>query len=111
MVRCWGLSCRGRGEATEVYCPCCGAAAWPLAARAQSERTRRIGILSALGENDPEGQARVAALLRELQRLGWSEGRNVRVEYRWGTGDADRMRRDAAELVALVGIEVGRAQP
>src|SRR5262249_32494500 len=79
----------------------CGAAAWPLAARAQGERTRRIGILSALGADDPEGQARIAAFLQELQRLGWSEGRNVRVEYRWGTGDADHIRRGAAELVAF----------
>jgi putative tryptophan/tyrosine transport system substrate-binding protein len=79
----------------------CGAAAWPLAARGQGERTRRIGILSTLGADDPEGQARIAAFLRELQRLGWSEGRNVRIEYRWGTGDADRIRRDAAELVAF----------
>ncbi len=77
------------------------AVTWPQVIRAQSERTRRIGILSALGADDPEGQARIAAFLRELQRLGWSEGRNVRVEYRWGTGDADRIRRDAAELVAF----------
>jgi hypothetical protein len=54
-----------------------------------------------LGADDPEGQARIAAFLRELQRLGWSEGRNVRIEYRWGTGDADRIRRDAAELVSV----------
>jgi len=77
------------------------AVTWPQVIRAQSERTRRIGILSTLGADDPEGQARIAAFLRELQRLGWSEGRNVRVEYRWGTGDADRIRRDAAELVAF----------
>jgi len=66
-----------------------GAAAWPLAARAQQgERTRRIGILGALAADDPEGQARIAAFLGELQQLGWSERRNLRVEYRWGTGDA-----------------------
>src|SRR5262252_428133 len=79
-----------------------GAAAWPLAARAQQgERTRRIGILSALAANDPEGQARIAAFLTELQRLGWNERRNLRVEYRWATGDAESIRRDAVELVAL----------
>ena len=66
-----------------------GAAAWPLAARAQQgERTRRIGILGALAADDPEGQAGIAAFLGELQQLGWSERRNLRVEYRWGTGDA-----------------------
>jgi hypothetical protein len=51
----------------------CAAAAWPLAARGQGERTRRVGILSALGADDPEGQARIAAFMRELQRLGWRE--------------------------------------
>jgi putative tryptophan/tyrosine transport system substrate-binding protein len=79
-----------------------GTAAWPLVARAQQpERMRRIGVLSALAVDDPEGQARIAAFLRELQQLGWSEGRNIQIEYRWGTGDADRIRRDAAELVAF----------
>jgi putative ABC transport system substrate-binding protein len=79
-----------------------GTAAWPLVARAQQlERMRRIGVLSALAADDPEGQARIAAFLRELQQLGWSEGRNIQIEYRWGTGDADRIRRDAAELVAF----------
>jgi len=79
-----------------------GAAAWPLAARTQEgERTRRIGILSVLAADDPEGQARIAAFLRELQQLGWSEGRNLRVEYRWSTGNLDGIRRDAVELVAL----------
>src|SRR5262245_20467709 len=62
---------------------------------------RRIGVLSSLAADDPEGQARIAAFLRELQQLGWGEGHNVRIEFRWGTGDADRIRRDAAELVAF----------
>jgi putative ABC transport system substrate-binding protein len=76
------------------------AAAWPLTARAQ-ERTRRIGVLSALAADDPESMARIAAFLQGLQELGWSVGRNVRIDYRWGAGDPDRIRRFAAELVAL----------
>ena len=66
-----------------------GAAALPLAARAQ-ERMRRIGVFMAQAVNDAEGQARLAAFLRELNHLGWTEGRNVRIEYRWGGGDMDR---------------------
>jgi putative ABC transport system substrate-binding protein len=78
------------------------AAAWPLAARAQQpERVRRIGILQALAKGDPEGQARIAALLQGLRQLGWTEGRNLKIEYRWGGGDLDRIRRDAVEIVAL----------
>jgi len=78
------------------------AAAWPLAARAQqAERVRRIGVLMSLGANDAEGQARLAAFLQGLQQLGWIDGRNVRIDTRWGAGDADRTRRYAAELVAL----------
>jgi hypothetical protein len=60
-----------------------GAAAWPLAASAQQrERVRRVGVLSSLTENDPETQARLAALARGLRDLGWTEGRNLRIEYR-----------------------------
>jgi putative ABC transport system substrate-binding protein len=77
------------------------AAGWPLAAGAQ-ERTRRIGVLSALAADDPESMGRIAAFLQGLQELGWSVGRNVRIDYRWGASDADRARRSAAELVALV---------
>ena len=78
------------------------AAAWPLAARAQQgERMRRIGVLMSLAADDPEGQARIAAFLQGLQQLGWTDGRNVRIDYRWAAGDADRIRRYAAELVAL----------
>jgi putative tryptophan/tyrosine transport system substrate-binding protein len=78
------------------------AAAWPVAARAQQgERMRSIGVLMSLVEDDPEGQARVAAFLQGLQQLGWTDGRNVRIDIRWAAGDADRMRRYAAELVAL----------
>jgi putative tryptophan/tyrosine transport system substrate-binding protein len=80
----------------------CAAATWPLSAGAQQgERVRRIGVLTSLAENDPETRARLAALLQELQELGWSEGRNLRLDYRWGLGDADRHRKNAAELVAL----------
>jgi putative ABC transport system substrate-binding protein len=79
-----------------------GAAAWPLAARAQEpDRMRRIGVLTNLVENDPEGQARDAAFLQGLQQLGWTDGRNVRIDIRRTLGDTDRARRDAAELVAL----------
>ena len=78
------------------------AAAWPLAARAQrGERVRRIGVLMNLAAHDPEAQARVAALVQGLQQLGWSEGRNLRIDTRWGTGSADSFRGYAAELVAL----------
>jgi ABC-type uncharacterized transport system substrate-binding protein len=78
-----------------------GAAAWPLAARAQPERMRRIGVLTNLADNDPEGQARHAAFLQGLQESGWVAGRNLRIEQRWTAGDADRGRKYAAELVAL----------
>jgi len=78
------------------------AAAWPLAARAQQpERTRRVGVLMNLSSDDAEGQARLAAFHQGLQQLGWSVGGNVRIDYRWGAGDADRIRKFAAELVAL----------
>src|SRR2546421_12655774 len=78
-------------------------AAWPLAARAQqSERMRRIGVLtSGATADDPDGRARTAAFLQGLQQLGWIDGRNIRIDYRWGAGDADNMRKYAAELVAL----------
>jgi putative tryptophan/tyrosine transport system substrate-binding protein len=78
------------------------AAAWPLAAWAQQpERARRIGVLMALAADDPDGQARVAAFLQGLRELGWIEGRNLRLDYRWGGGDIARIRKDAVELVAL----------
>jgi putative ABC transport system substrate-binding protein len=78
------------------------AAAWPLAARAQQGGTmRRIGVLDVLAHNDPEGHARTAALLRTLQQLGWTDGRNVRIDHRWGANDPERIRGHAAELVAL----------
>jgi putative ABC transport system substrate-binding protein len=75
-----------------------GVAAWPLAVRAQ--QPRRIGVLMAgYSQTDREGQARIAAFLDRSQRLGWTDGRNVRIEYRWDAGDAERTRALAAELV------------
>jgi putative ABC transport system substrate-binding protein len=78
------------------------AVAWPVAARAQpGERLRRVSVLSSLTENDPEMQARVAALARGLRDLGWTEGRNLRVEYRGiVSGGIDRIRATVAEVVA-----------
>jgi putative ABC transport system substrate-binding protein len=78
------------------------AAAWPLATRAQQpERMRHIGVLTGLAADDPETQARNAVFLQSLQELGWTDGRNVRLEYRFAAGDAERIRRYAVELVAL----------
>jgi ABC-type uncharacterized transport system substrate-binding protein len=78
------------------------ATAWPLAARAQQgERMRRIGVLMSLAADDPEGQARLTAFVQGLQELGWTDGRNVRIDYRWPAGDAERTRRYATELAAL----------
>ena len=75
-----------------------GAAAWPLAARAQ--QPRRIGVLmSDYAQTDREGQARIAAFLDTFQRLGWTDGRNVRIDYRWDIGDAEHIKASAAELV------------
>jgi putative ABC transport system substrate-binding protein len=78
------------------------ATAWPLVVRAQQpERMRRVGVLMNQAANDPEGQARVAAFLQGLQQLGWTEGRNIRIEYRWSAGNDADNHKNAAELVAL----------
>ena len=77
------------------------ACAWPLAARAQQSDRRRIGVLVPFGEDHPVAQARVAAFLQGLQQLGWIDGRNVRIDYRWSAGGADRTRKSAMELIAL----------
>jgi len=78
------------------------AVAWPLAARAQqAERMRRIGVLMSTAANDPLGQARIAAFLHGLQQLGWTDGRNVRIDTRWSGGNADEIRKHAAELVGV----------
>src|SRR5947208_14200288 len=77
-----------------------GAVAWPFAAHAQQgDRMRRIGVLMYLPADDAEGQARLAALTQALERLGWSDGRNLRIDTRWA--NADDIRRHAAELAAL----------
>ena len=78
-----------------------GAAAWPLAARAQQERMRRIGVLLPAAADDAEFQTRVGAFLQGLQELGWTIGRNVRVDTRWATSNAASIRKHAAELAAL----------
>ena len=79
-----------------------GAATWPVAAKAQqAERMRRVGVLMGLAENDPEGQARIAAFRQALHALKWAEGNNLRIDIRWGTGDAARTKAYAAELVSL----------
>jgi putative ABC transport system substrate-binding protein len=79
-----------------------GAAAWPLAARAQQTTGMpRIGVLMGYAESDREGQANIAAFLGGLQKLGWMEGRNIRLDTRWSAADADLIQRFAKELVAL----------
>jgi putative ABC transport system substrate-binding protein len=80
-----------------------GAAAWPLAAGAQQgERMRRVGVLLNTAADDPESLSRLAAFFQGLQQLGWTVGRNVKIDTRWGlVGDPERLRKDAAELVAL----------
>src|SRR5436190_21172132 len=78
------------------------AASWPLAARAQQpERVRLIGVLSVFAKDDPEATAREAAFQETLADLGWTIGRNVRIDYRRTGGDTDSLRKYAAELVAL----------
>src|SRR5215471_4010405 len=79
------------------------AVVWPLTVRAQQgERLRRIGVLpGGQDTDDPRSQPNIAAFLQALQQLGWADGRNVKIEYRWPTADADKTRKYAAELVAL----------
>jgi ABC-type uncharacterized transport system substrate-binding protein len=78
------------------------AAGWPLAARAETpDGMRRIGVLIPFAENHPVGQARIAAFVRGLQQSGWTDGRNVRIDYRWSGGDPDRTHKLALELIAL----------
>jgi putative ABC transport system substrate-binding protein len=79
-----------------------GAAAWPLTARAQpGEKMRHIGVLIPVAEADLVGQARLGAFLQGLQQLGWADGRNIRIDTRWGASDLDLIRKYARELVAL----------
>ena len=80
------------------------AAGWPLATNAQQrERMRRIGVILPFAAADPESSARIAGLLQGLSELGWTVGRNIRIDYRWGASndDRDRVRRSAAELLGL----------
>jgi putative ABC transport system substrate-binding protein len=78
------------------------AAGWPLAARAQQgDRVRRIGVLVGLDENDPVARPRISAFTQALADLGWTDGRNVRMDLRWGGGDTSRIRALAQELVGL----------
>jgi putative ABC transport system substrate-binding protein len=79
-----------------------GAAVWPLAARAQqSNRVRLVGVLLAMAPSDPEAPPRVKAFEAGLRELGWTEGRNLRLEYRWASDDATLLRSQATELVGL----------
>ena len=79
-----------------------GATAWPLAARAQrSHQMRRIGVLLGSDESDHEAQSFVGAFRQELQKLGWTEGRNVEIDIRWAKADVELMERSAKELVTL----------
>jgi len=79
-----------------------GAVTWPLAARAQQDqRVRRIGVLSALAEDDPESLARRPAFEQALKALGWTNGTNLRIDYRWAATDAERIRKLVAEIIAL----------
>jgi ABC-type sugar transport system substrate-binding protein len=79
-----------------------GAAAWPLAARAQrNDRLRRVGVIMGFAENDEVWQAYLATFRRSLQELGWTEGRNIRFDYRFTGESGERMRTMAEEIVAL----------
>ena len=81
----------------------CAAVAWPLAARAQQgERVRRIGVLMPYDENDPVGKTQVSAFTQALAGLGWTNGRNIPMELRWGGGDINSIRALAQELVGLL---------
>jgi len=79
-----------------------GAAAWPLAARAQQfDQTRRAGVPTAFAENDRDAQAYMMEFRQALEKLGWAAGRNVRIDYRWGGAEPERIRTYAIELVGL----------
>jgi putative tryptophan/tyrosine transport system substrate-binding protein len=91
----------------------CAAATWPLPARAQEPgRMRRVGVLFSFFDSDPESQARIAAFQQELESLGWREGYNIQIDYRWANGDAERFRSFSTELVAArPDVLVGHASP
>jgi putative ABC transport system substrate-binding protein len=84
------------------------AVAWPLGARAQrAERVRRVGVLSTLTADDPEGQARIAVFREALQALGWTDGGNLQIDLRWSAGDAEDLRSNAADLAAHADVILG----
>src|SRR5882757_5873464 len=93
------------------------AATWPMAARAQQgDRVRKVGVLNAFSESDPEVQADLAVFRQALEKLGWADGRNARIEYRWGDADSARLRAQAKELVdlkpdAILAITAAALQP
>ena len=80
-----------------------GAVTWPISVRAkqQPDHMRRIGVLLNLSQYNPEGHTRLTAFVKRLHELGWVEGGNIRIDYRWSEGDTERTRKYAAELVAL----------
>ena len=78
-----------------------GAAAWPVVARAQSGTLHRIGSMASIAENDPVTNARLGAFRGGLAKLGWIEGRNIQIAYRYAAGSLDRMSSNAAELEAI----------
>ena len=78
------------------------ATVWPLMARAQqAERVQRIGVLSGSAADDPDNNVRIAAFVQALQQLGWTDGHNVRIDFRFAAGNAENYRKYAAELAAL----------
>jgi len=88
-----------------------GAISFRSSTHLQSDRVRRLGVMTDTAENNPEGQARVAALRQRLQELGWIEGRNLMVDYRWSEANIERARAYAAEIVAgqaVSGVPAGR---
>ena len=79
-----------------------GMVPWPLGARAQQqERVRHIGVLMNLAKDDPEASARISAFVQRLSQLGWTEGRDLQIDYRWAAGEVERFGKYAGELVAL----------
>ena len=92
---------------------CGAAAAWPLAARAQqAERIRRLGVLMAVGESDADARKGTGILQDRLQTLGWKDGNNIRIDYRWGNGNPDRIQDLAKQLVDLQpDVLIGHSTP
>src|SRR5215471_3788833 len=87
------------------------AAAWPVALRAQ-ERMRRLGVLMAVSENDADARKGIGILQERLQKLGWKDGNNIRIDYRWGDGNPDRIQALAKELVELQpDVLIGHSTP